>query len=457
MESSGLALTAAAAILKFRDMGCPYSLTAKTLAVTRVALRSIDEITHSSFVFASFSCAVLAVAVAAASGALQLDGPFADFVSWHFYWFTLGVLSSIGLGTGLHTFMLFLGPHIVKVTLTAYSLGHLNFPDHGSNAFMPLSNTSNFHNDMTRAVDIENKSIISNELTPFDVYAKIALICYFWGFGTAVGELPPYFISRAAALAHPMETQASLNELTLPTPTSPANSSDSISVSDSSNAAVAQARNESSIDRAQRILAKMIHRGGFSAILLCAAVPNPFFDIAGMLCGSFGVPFHTFFGATVLGKAVMKTTMQCFMLVFFFSGDNLGWIVRELEHVCHPAVFSIVARIQETVLRFGKDRGSDEVASESSSVLSSLWNLVLIGMVGYFVISLLDSLAVQELNRDAEFARVATQPPPPPALPLQQLRRASVAAVNYGVESRRASKAGAADVDPFSTTLVRED
>ncbi|KAI8841818.1 hypothetical protein BJ741DRAFT_593394 [Chytriomyces cf. hyalinus JEL632] len=439
------------------DLG-PYSLTAKTLAVTRVALRTINEITHSSFVFASFSCAVLAVAVAAASGALQLDGPFADFVSWHFYWFTLGVLSSIGLGTGLHTFMLFLGPHIVKVTLTAYSLGHLNFPDHGPNAFMPLSNTSNFPTDMTR-VEIENKSIISNELTPFDVYAKIALICYFWGFGTAVGELPPYFISRAAALAHPMETQASLNELTLPTPKSPANSSDSSNVSDSSNAAVAQTRNESSIDRAQRILAKMIHRGGFSAILLCAAVPNPFFDIAGMLCGSFGVPFHTFFGATVLGKAVMKTTMQCFMLVFFFSGDNLGWIVRELEHVCHPAVFSTVVRIQETVLRFGKDRGSDEVASESSSVLSSLWNLVLIGMVGYFVISLLDSLAVQELNRDAEFARVAAQPPPPPALPLQQLRRASVAAVNYGVEYRRASKAGTADIDPFGSaiTLVRED
>ena len=32
----------------------------------------------------------------------------------------LGVASSIGLGTGLHTFVLYLGPHIAKVTMVAY-------------------------------------------------------------------------------------------------------------------------------------------------------------------------------------------------------------------------------------------------------------------------------------------------------------------------------------------------
>jgi vacuole membrane protein 1 len=31
----------------------------------------------------------------------------------------LGVASSIGLGTGLHTFVLYLGPHIAKVTMVA--------------------------------------------------------------------------------------------------------------------------------------------------------------------------------------------------------------------------------------------------------------------------------------------------------------------------------------------------
>lgn len=45
------------------------------------------------------------------------------------YWVGLGVISSIGLGTGLHTFLLYLGPHIASVTLAAYECGSLNFPE----------------------------------------------------------------------------------------------------------------------------------------------------------------------------------------------------------------------------------------------------------------------------------------------------------------------------------------
>ncbi|GMT20717.1 hypothetical protein PFISCL1PPCAC_12014, partial [Pristionchus fissidentatus] len=39
---------------------------------------------------------------------------------WWSWWVLLGVLSSIGLGSGLHTFLLYLGPHIAAVTLAAY-------------------------------------------------------------------------------------------------------------------------------------------------------------------------------------------------------------------------------------------------------------------------------------------------------------------------------------------------
>lgn len=44
------------------------------------------------------------------------------------YWVGLGVLSSVGLGTGLHTFILYLGPHIASVTLAAYECNSLDFP-----------------------------------------------------------------------------------------------------------------------------------------------------------------------------------------------------------------------------------------------------------------------------------------------------------------------------------------
>lgn len=45
-----------------------------------------------------------------------------------FYWVGLGVLSSGGPGTGLHTFLLYLGPLIANVTLAAYECNSLNFP-----------------------------------------------------------------------------------------------------------------------------------------------------------------------------------------------------------------------------------------------------------------------------------------------------------------------------------------
>jgi hypothetical protein len=47
---------------------------------------------------------------------------------WCAWWVGLGVLSSVGFGTGLHTFILYLGPHIAAVTLAAYECGTTDFP-----------------------------------------------------------------------------------------------------------------------------------------------------------------------------------------------------------------------------------------------------------------------------------------------------------------------------------------
>uniref|UniRef100_A0A1I7W9N7 Uncharacterized protein n=1 Tax=Heterorhabditis bacteriophora TaxID=37862 RepID=A0A1I7W9N7_HETBA len=50
-------------------------------------------------------------------------------LTWWGWWVFLGVLSSIGLGSGLHTFLIYLGPHIAAVTLAAYECDSLNFPE----------------------------------------------------------------------------------------------------------------------------------------------------------------------------------------------------------------------------------------------------------------------------------------------------------------------------------------
>ena len=52
-----------------------------------------------------------------------------------------------------------------------------------------------------------------------------------------------------------------------------------------------------------------------AALIICACcaqrqVPNPLFDLAGITCGHFLVPFFTFFGATLIGKAFFKAHFQ---------------------------------------------------------------------------------------------------------------------------------------------------
>ena len=51
----------------------------------------------------------------------QVDGPHKEhlqaaenYILWCLWWVGLGVLSSVGLGTGLHTFILYLGKHYLS-------------------------------------------------------------------------------------------------------------------------------------------------------------------------------------------------------------------------------------------------------------------------------------------------------------------------------------------------------
>lgn len=52
---------------------------------------------------------------------------------WYFEWFVLGIFSSIGLGSGAHTFMLFLAPFIAETATTAFICNSLNFETRGPN------------------------------------------------------------------------------------------------------------------------------------------------------------------------------------------------------------------------------------------------------------------------------------------------------------------------------------
>lgn len=99
--------------------------------------------------------------------------------------------SSIGLGTGLHTFVLYLGPHIAKVAMVATSCGYL-----------PEMLPSRWEFDHFGKCE---GTLLCNEGTPaepigfFGILMSVQLEAFLWGLGTALGELPPYFVAKKAA------------------------------------------------------------------------------------------------------------------------------------------------------------------------------------------------------------------------------------------------------------------
>ncbi|KAJ3331866.1 Vacuolar membrane protease [Blyttiomyces sp. JEL0837] len=328
-----------------------------------------------SNVIALISIFVVMSSIAFAYG---IDGPHQHSVRdierevlWYGWWTLLGIASSIGLGTGLHTFVLFLGPHIAKVTMTAYSCGHLNFEVRGPNAFVCTD----------PAQIIDSVSIL-------DIYMKVRLASFFWGFGTSIGELPPYFVARAASAAGRDDPDFVSIERILERHPSERNLG----------------------EKGQVMMYNMMQSMGFFGILICASVPNPLFDLAGIICGHFSVPFMTFWGATFVGKALIKNTIQSVSIIMLFSEGVLESILGLLKERL-PGLHAIAESILDAQIR--QFHSPKDPSEQSTSIFGVIWNTLLTGMVLYFALSLVEALAIQELRRqhDEELLTVKDEPP----------------------------------------------
>ena len=217
-------------------------------------------------------------------------GPHSSFLEsfekqslWCLYWIGLGVLSSIGLGSGLHTFLLYLGPHIASVTLAANLCKSLDFPSppYPDEIVCPPETS-----DSPESISILN------------IMSKVRVEAFMWGAGTALGELPPYFVARASRLSGQWRES--------------------------------EAQEESSANRFARIIQSVVEKAGFFGILACASIPNPLFDLAGITCGHFLVPFWTFFGATLIGKAIIKMMIQKLFVIVAFHETHFETFVSSI-------------------------------------------------------------------------------------------------------------------------------
>ena len=294
---------------------------------------------------------------------------------WCLYWVGLGVASSIGLGTGLHTFLLYLGPFIAQVTLAAYECNSLDFPEppYPDEIICPNSST-----------DATTSSVI----TILSIMSKVRLESFMWGAGTAIGELPPYFMARASALSnrHSVDQDEELVEF------------EHLLEAEKTNS-----KNLSFFDKLRLGVFKIIQKVGFWGILLCASVPNPLFDLAGITCGHFLVRFWTFFGATLIGKAIIKMHIQKMFVIFLFSQHHLDSLFDLLAGI--PKVGDKIQPLFQEWLNKEKQKlhrdgsSSFNPTQSSESILSWVLNKIVLLMVGFFVLSIVNSLAQRRYKR----------------------------------------------------------
>ncbi|KAG5190834.1 hypothetical protein JKP88DRAFT_352527 [Tribonema minus] len=323
-------------------------------------------------------------------------------INFFVWWVGLGVLSSVGLGTGMHSGVLFLFPHIMKVCLAADECESLDFDSAGN---MWLSQDP----ALFACPDDDGAGGFGGGRPGYvSVLLKVYPACVLWGIGTAIGEIPPYAVSRAAALAGVHNEELDMVE----------------------RLERQQSQELGKWDLMTKMKVWMVHflqHHGFVGVFLMSAWPNMAFDLCGICCGHFLMPFWTFFGATLLGKAGVKVLLQAMFFTMLFTESALehfmGVLLQAmfftmlftesaLEHfvdvirsvtpaqwglgdLMHRALVSGKAQFHVKKVHAGSAAAKAKTSTPTglAAQLKGAWQLVMFSFITFFAISCIEQFA----------------------------------------------------------------
>ncbi|KAJ0982302.1 hypothetical protein J5N97_010557 [Dioscorea zingiberensis] len=320
---------------------------------------------------------------------------FLNYFRFVLWWLALGVASSIGLGSGLHTFVLYLGPHIALFTIKAMKCGRVDLKSAPYDTIQLKKGPSWLEKDCFEfGPPLYPSTPGSLVKIPVSILLPhVQLEAVLWGIGTALGELPPYFISSAARMSG--NKLDAMEEL------------DTSSKDDGFVSAFLKQLKRWLLTHAQHL--------NFFTILILASVPNPLFDLAGIMCGQFGIPFWKFFLATLIGKAIIKTHIQTVFIICVCNNQLLEWVENELLWVLglFPG-FSYMLPNIITKLHLAKEKylsAPVTVATATSDIqgekqwnmsFSLIWNSVVWLMLVNFFIKIVTSTAQRYLKNQQD-------------------------------------------------------
>ncbi|CAM9310137.1 unnamed protein product [Discosporangium mesarthrocarpum] len=288
------------------------------------------------------------------------------FVVW---WVGLGVLSSVGLGTGIHSGVLFLFPHILKTCLAAEECGTLDFEIMGN---MWFSNSDT----LFACPDYEVGGSGGGKTATFlNILLKVYPSCLLWGVGTAIGEIPPYALSRAAS-----ETGERLAEM------------EEFAELEAKDTVVGKYE---VVKRSKIWMINFLKKHGFLGVFLMSSWPNMAFDLCGICCGHFLMPFWTFFGATLLGKAGVKVLGQTAFFTIIFHEHHLENFISMLNRVI-PSSWDLHGLLHK-ILTEGKaqfqHKGGGVDGGGVMAQLKTIWAMFMLIVLAMFTISCMNLFA----------------------------------------------------------------
>ncbi|KAL3381882.1 hypothetical protein AABB24_001797 [Solanum stoloniferum] len=370
------------------------SLTNQPLKTVKFFCLAVLKCLHQ-FSVNTIKCSCLVVILLASAGGSLLftrgrayEEELLRYLRFGLWWLVLGVASSIGLVSGLHTFVLYLGPHIALFTIKSVSCGRVDIKSAPYDTIQLRSGPSWLDKDCSE-FGPPLFSVPGARVPLTSILNQIQLEAILWGIGTALGELPPYFISRAASISG---REGELME-----------DLDSASKEDSGII-------NNHLKQIKKWLLSNRQYLNFFTILVLASVPNPLFDLAGIMCGQFGIPFWKFFTATLIGKAIIKTHIQTAFIISVCNNQLMDFIENQLVRVLGliPGVASFLPNIISK-LHIAREKymaASPPVSSAKAKKwdlsLGSVWNTVVWLMLLNFSAKIVNTTAKGYLREQQE-------------------------------------------------------
>jgi hypothetical protein len=178
-----------------------------------------------------------------------------QYLIFFIWWFILGVLATIGLGTGMYTGTFYLFPFILNIKNQSQICGNTEF------SLLDFECINEEYNNETT-----NLQILSKAMPPILI----------WAAGTCVGEIPPYMMAKFA-------------------------------------------KSSDEIPYINKNIVNYLQSYSFSTITALAVMPNFTFDMCGMASGFLGIPLYKFLSASFIGKGLIKAPIEAYAIMFILD------------------------------------------------------------------------------------------------------------------------------------------